>query len=74
MSTATPALGLSVKAAPFDAIRRAAWPRQDARIPLRLVLPSRPPEPQWRQAMRWSLIALTASMAAGEIALAMLGA
>jgi hypothetical protein len=31
-------------------------------------------EPAWREAMRWSLIGLTASWAAGEVALAMLGA
>jgi len=31
------------------------------------------PEPAWRQAMRWSLIGLTASLAAGEIALLLQG-
>ena len=29
-------------------------------------------EPAWREALRWSLIGLTASWAAGEVALAML--
>lgn len=37
----------------------------------RLATPAR--EPAWREAMRWALIGLTASMAAGEIALLMLG-
>lgn len=36
-------------------------------------LATRPAEPAWREAMRWALIGLTASMAAGEIALLMLG-
>ena len=30
-------------------------------------------EPAWREAMRWSLIGLTASMAAGEVALMLFG-
>ena len=32
----------------------------------------RPAESWWREAMRWSLIGLTASLAAGEVALWML--
>lgn len=36
-------------------------------------LAARSQEPAWREAMRWALIGLTASMAAGEIALLMLG-
>lgn len=30
-------------------------------------------EPWWRESMRWSLIALTASLAAGEVALWLAG-
>lgn len=30
-------------------------------------------EPAWREAMRWSLIGLTASLAAGEVALFLFG-
>lgn len=50
----------------------------DLRIPMpprgrRLVATDRRPEPAWREAMRWSLIGLTASMAAGEVALALFG-
>ena len=32
-------------------------------------IPSAPPAPWWREAMRWGLIGLTASWAAGEITL-----
>ncbi|NKC31749.1 hypothetical protein [Falsiroseomonas selenitidurans] len=47
----------------------------DLRIPPRPRVVSRPvlPEPAWREAMRWSVIALTASLAAGEVALALWG-
>jgi len=34
---------------------------------------SRRAEPAWRQAMRWSLIGLTASLVAGEVALFLQG-
>jgi hypothetical protein len=34
---------------------------------------ARPAEPAWREAMRWSLIGLTASLAAGEVALWLAG-
>ncbi|SFK91619.1 hypothetical protein SAMN02745775_110174 [Falsiroseomonas stagni DSM 19981] len=49
----------------------------DLRIPLpprgrRLARPA-VREPAWREAMRWSLIGLTASMAAGEVALRLFG-
>jgi hypothetical protein len=47
----------------------------DLRIPAppfaRWIPPRR--EPAWREAMRWSLIGLATSVAAGEIALALLG-
>ena len=36
-------------------------------------IPARPPEPLWREAMRWSVIGLTASLAAGEVTLLLLG-
>ncbi|WP_439597258.1 hypothetical protein [Falsiroseomonas sp.] len=50
-------------------------------IPAELCIPPRPRvlarpalrEPAWREAMRWSLIALSASLAAGEVALALFG-
>ena len=50
-------------------------------IPAELRIPPRPQvlrraapvEPAWREATRWSLIGLTASMAAGEVALALFG-
>lgn len=50
----------------------------DLRIPTpprlrRLARATAAPEPAWREAMRWSLIGLTASLAAGEIALALFG-
>ncbi len=32
-----------------------------------------PREPAWREAMRWSLLGLTASLTAGEVALALFG-
>jgi hypothetical protein len=44
----------------------------DLRIPtrpLRVRFTARRIEPAWRQAMRWALIGLTASWAAGEITL-----
>ncbi|MGK7864391.1 hypothetical protein [Falsiroseomonas sp. E2-1-a4] len=55
-----------------------------AEIPVHLSIPPRPRprhawpasvtrEPAWREAMRWSLLALTASLAAGEVALALFG-
>lgn len=47
----------------------------DLRIPPRpraLRCPA-PPEPAWREAMRWSTIALSASVVAGEFALALFG-
>lgn len=49
----------------------------DLRIPMpprgRRLAAARAAEPAWREAMRWSLIGLTASMAAGEVALALFG-
>jgi hypothetical protein len=50
-------------------------------IPAHLRIPPRPRvlrrpvdlEPWWREAMRWSTIALTASLVAGELALALFG-
>ena len=49
----------------------------DLRIPIpprgRRRAATRPAAPAWREAMRWSLIGLTASMAAGEVALALFG-
>lgn len=57
-----------------------------AEIPVYLRIPPRPRprarhawpasvtrEPAWREAMRWSLLGLTASLAAGEVALALFG-
>jgi hypothetical protein len=55
-----------------------------AEIPSHLRIPTRPRarqaraassarEPAWREAMRWSLLGLTASLAAGEVALALFG-
>ncbi|NKE46369.1 hypothetical protein HB662_16425 [Roseomonas frigidaquae] len=56
-----------------------------ADIPAELRIPPRPRglrqtldrpaarEPAWREAMRWSLFGLTASLAAGEVALALFG-
>lgn len=41
--------------------------------PSRLARDVRPREPAWREAMRWSLIGLSASMAAGEVALMLFG-
>jgi hypothetical protein len=54
----------------------AGFNPDDLRIPrpphaLPLSLPRR--EPAWREAMRWSLIALSASLAAGEVALGLFG-
>lgn len=48
----------------------------DLRIPpspfrVRVLYPRR--EPAWREAMRWSLLGLTASWAAGEVTLLLLG-
>ncbi|HEV7265727.1 MAG TPA: hypothetical protein VGN83_12515 [Falsiroseomonas sp.] len=52
------------------------------RIPDHLRIPSPPralrlalarPEPAWREAMRWSLIGLSASWAAGEVSLRLFG-
>lgn len=50
----------------------------DLRIPApprgrRLAKPLPRREAAWREAMRWSIIAITASTVAGEIALLMLG-
>ncbi len=49
----------------------------DLRIPLpprgRRIAARAPAEPLWREAMRWSFIALSASMVAGEVALALFG-
>jgi hypothetical protein len=55
---------------------------RERRIPADLLIP-RPPrtrtapvthrEPWWREAMRWSMIGLTASWVAGEVTLALLG-
>jgi hypothetical protein len=50
-------------------------------IPAHLRIPARPRaqcrpapvEPAWREAMRWSTIALSASLVAGEVALALFG-
>ncbi|MBU8543027.1 MULTISPECIES: hypothetical protein [Roseomonadaceae] len=50
-------------------------------IPAELRIPPRPQvlqraapvEPAWREAMRWSWIGLSASMVAGEVALALFG-
>ena len=52
-----------------------------ADIPVDLRIPPRPrtigrptpPEPAWREAMRWSMLAMTASLAAGEVALFLFG-
>ncbi len=47
----------------------------DLRIPPRPRVLRRPApaEPAWREAMRWSWIGLSASMVAGEVALALFG-
>jgi hypothetical protein len=47
----------------------------DLRIPPRPRMLRRPVplEPAWREAMRWSTIALSASLVAGEVALALFG-
>jgi hypothetical protein len=56
----------------------ATGPSEAADIPLDLRIPAPPDrrwvparaaEPWWREAMRWSLISLTASWAAGEVTL-----
>jgi hypothetical protein len=56
----------------------AAGPSGAADIPLELRIPAppnfrwipaSPPAPWWRDAMRWALIGLTASWAAGEVTL-----
>jgi hypothetical protein len=52
------------------------------RIPIELRIPvppwgrrlaTHPAEPRWRQALRWSLMGLTASWVAGEVTLLLLG-
>ncbi|MBU8538625.1 hypothetical protein [Falsiroseomonas tokyonensis] len=48
-----------------DGLRIPPRPRVITRAPAR--------EPAWREAMRWSLIALSASLVAGEVALALFG-
>jgi hypothetical protein len=47
----------------------------DLRIPMpprTRWIPAQPRAPWWREAMRWSLIGLTASLAAGEVTLLLL--
>jgi hypothetical protein len=58
-------------------MRTAAAIPADLRIPApprarRIALP-RPREAAWREAMRWSIVAITASTVAGEITLLLLG-
>lgn len=66
------------------ALGRSLQADTSAEIPLDLRIPPRPRarharaapvvrEPAWREAMRWSLLGLTASLAAGEVALALFG-
>lgn len=62
---ARPAPRSAARAAPGD-----AWiPPSPFRV--RVLYPRR--EPAWREAMRWSLLGLTASWAAGEVTLLLLG-
>ena len=49
----------------------AGWQVPPSPFRVRVLNPRR--EPAWREAMRWSLIGLTASMAAGEVALRLFG-
>jgi hypothetical protein len=69
---------------PMSRCGLAATPRQAQarRIPADLRIPVPPrgrvlaaarPESWWREAMRWSIIALTASLVAGEVTLVLLG-
>ncbi|WP_270937359.1 hypothetical protein [Falsiroseomonas oryzae] len=61
----------------------AAMSARASRIPDELRIPAPPStfrwipasaaEPRWRQAMRWSLIGLSASLVAGEVALRLAG-
>lgn len=63
-----------VPAIPLSAAQAAGIPA-DLQIPAppRFVwIPARR-EPAWREAMRWALIGLTASWAAGEVTLRLLG-
>ena len=67
--------------APFGMQGFAAGSADADFIPVDLRIPappfsrwvSRRAEPAWRQAMRWSLIGLTASLVAGEVALFLQG-
>lgn len=49
----------------------AGWQVPPSPFRVRLLHPRR--EPAWREAMRWSLIGLTTSLAAGEVTLLLLG-
>jgi hypothetical protein len=63
---------MSNAAIPAD-LRIPAPPRTRRLAPARSRIGLPPREAAWREAMRWSIIALTASTVAGEIALLMLG-
>jgi hypothetical protein len=68
-----PAARISARPAPRGAARTTP---ADLGIPaspfrVRVLYPRR--EPAWREAMRWSLLGLTASWAAGEVTLLLLG-
>jgi hypothetical protein len=59
---------LPMHSATIDLDLRIPVPPRPRRLSLRL-----PAEPWWREAMRWSIIGLTASLVAGELALLTLG-
>lgn len=71
------ALTLSIARAPRvearAATRRmdAGWQSSSSPFRVRVLNPRR--EPTWREAMRWALIGLTTSFAAGEVTLLLLG-
>ena len=49
----------------------AGWQSSSSPFRVRVLNPRR--EPAWREAMRWALIGLTTSLAAGEVTLLLLG-
>jgi hypothetical protein len=49
----------------------AGWQASPSPFRVRVLNPRR--EPTWREAMRWALIGLTTSLAAGEVTLLLLG-
>ncbi|WP_372619910.1 hypothetical protein [Falsiroseomonas sp.] len=67
MSHALTADGLSAEARHVPDDLRIPRPPRALRLALRR------PEPLWREAMRWSLIGLSASWAAGEVTLRLFG-